>query len=134
MDSSSPGPLRGLNARDVLCRALSPARITGGAGETWEPPPVAELAAQFPGYELLELIGRGGMGAVYRARQLSLARLAHPHIVGIYDWCRKCRGLPRRWPGAGIDPCAGWRVRLAVRAFQKRRRHECRGTCANRPT
>lgn len=40
----------------------------------WQPPDAAELQSDFPGYEIRELVGRGGMGAVYRGWQRSLER------------------------------------------------------------
>lgn len=44
------------------------------AAQTWTAPAVEEVAHLFPGHEVKRLIGRGGMGAVYEARQLDLDR------------------------------------------------------------
>lgn len=45
-----------------------------GDGADWRPPSPTELTARLPAFEVQALIGRGGMGAVYRARERALER------------------------------------------------------------
>jgi hypothetical protein len=77
MNESSPDPFHGLNPADLMAAAAMP---TDGGADTIpltarDLPSLEEIATAFPDLEILDLIGHGGMSAVFRARQPKLDRV-----------------------------------------------------------
>src|SRR5437868_718783 len=56
--------------------------------EAFEPTP-ARMLKDFGDYELLEEIGRGGQGVVFRAREKSLNRTVALKVIGLGEWATK---------------------------------------------
>src|ERR1700750_2050278 len=75
-DASAPSLLGGVSVDELFARGMQSVRMTGGGGmQNWEPPTVEEAARLFPNYQVLDGLGRGGMGACYGAVQKARARV-----------------------------------------------------------
>ncbi|MDB6140198.1 MAG: serine/threonine protein kinase [Verrucomicrobiaceae bacterium] len=51
-----------------------PSPMSPSPGGSWHPPSLEQMQDLLPQYEFISLIGQGGMGAVYKATQISLDR------------------------------------------------------------
>src|ERR1035438_4241667 len=72
---------QGLCPRCVMMQASIPTEAGKGAAAKSAPPTQEELAAAFPQLEILGLIGQGGMGYVFKARQPKIERLVALKIL-----------------------------------------------------
>src|ERR1022692_3803594 len=98
------GALGGLCPACLLKAGVAVDTVTEPKQPAFIPPAITELAEKFPQLEILELIGKGGMGAVYKARQRQLDRFVALKI------------LP---PGIGEDPAFAERFAREAKALAK---------------
>jgi TolB-like protein/Tfp pilus assembly protein PilF len=72
-----------------LCVACLLETSLGAFGNDYDQPAAAQISEELGDYQLLEEIGRGGQGLVYRARQKSLNRIVALKVIGLGRWATK---------------------------------------------
>jgi predicted Ser/Thr protein kinase len=120
--ASMPTVIRQHKPDELLARAMRTVQMSSAGAGQWTPPSETEIERLFPQYEMLGMLGRGGMGAVYKARQRELdrcvaikllplevsvdkdfadrfrrearamARLHHPNIITVFDFGTTAEG------------------------------------------